>query len=377
MDTIFKNLSNHLEETLCDQSISNLLGCNGKLYIYGAGTTGRDVIRLLTGKGFVIKAIIDAKSPLDFLEGVPVMRPDDPLISESEKAETPIIVSVFNAYVAMPVLMEMLAQSGWGCVVNFIHFHRAFSTELGDRYWLTATDFYRHHSRRWQAAYGLWADEKSRELYAQILRFRFLGNYELSPLPDSDEQYFPTSLPSWKKDLHFVDCGAFDGDTVELLLNRGYKLSALAAFEPDQKNFRNLAKKIPAIAPDAHPSLLLPCGVAEQTQQLRFQSGQGSGSALSVTGDSIIQCVSLDDCLANFRPDLIKMDIEGAEYAALLGARSIIERHRPGLAICLYHQAAHLWQIPDLIASWNLNYDFHLRVHYYSGFDLVPYAYPK
>jgi hypothetical protein len=123
MNALFKKLSNHLEQALSDQSISDLLGGNGKLYIYGAGTTGRDVIRLLTAKGFVIKAIIDAKSPLDFLEGVPVIRPNDPRISESEKAETPIIVSVFNAYVAMPVLMETLAQSGWGCVVNFIHFY--------------------------------------------------------------------------------------------------------------------------------------------------------------------------------------------------------------------------------------------------------------
>lgn len=377
MDSLFNNLSNNLEEMLCDQSIKHLLGRNGELYIYGAGTTGRDVIRLLTRKGYVIKAVIDAKSPLDFLEGVPVLRPDDPRFSILEKEETPIIISVFNAYVSMPALMEMLRQTGWGTIINFIHFHRTFSAELGDRYWLTAIDFYQNQSHRWQSAYKLWADEKSRDLYAQILRFRFLGNYEFSPLPDTDEQYFPTSLPSWTRDLNFVDCGAYDGDTVQLLLNRGYNLSALAAFEPDQKNFKALARKIPAIAPHAHPSLLLPCGVAEQTQQLCFQSGQGSGSALSEAGDSIIQCVSLDDCLANFRPDLIKMDIEGAEYAALLGARSLIERHRPGLAICLYHQAAHLWQIPDLIASWNLKYDFYLRVHFYSGFELVLYAYPK
>ena len=43
------------------------------------------------------------------------------------------------------------------------------------------------------------------------------------------------------------------------------------------------------------------------------------------------------------------MDIEGAEYEALLGARGTISKYRPGLAISLYHRPADLWQIPLLI----------------------------
>jgi hypothetical protein len=82
----------------------------------------------------------------------------------------------------------------------------------------------------------------------------------------------------------------------------------------------------------------------------------------------------LDDALTGFKPNLIKMDVEGAEYAALLGARRTIEQNRPGLAICLYHSPAHLWQIPALIQSWDLGYRFFLRAHYYNGFDLVMYA---
>lgn len=37
------------------------------------------------------------------------------------------------------------------------------------------------------------------------------------------------------------------------------------------------------------------------------------------------------------RVDLIKMDVEGAEEQALLGARRILERHRPRLSISSYH----------------------------------------
>jgi hypothetical protein len=87
--------------------------------------------------------------------------------------------------------------------------------------------------------------------------------------------------------------------------------------------------------------------------------------------------VSIDDALHGFSPNFIKMDIEGAELAALLGARRTIHDCRPGLAICLYHHPAHLWQIPNLIRSWNLDYRFYLRVHSNNGFELVMYAVPN
>jgi hypothetical protein len=71
------------------------------------------------------------------------------------------------------------------------------------------------------------------------------------------------------------------------------------------------------------------------------------------------------------------MDIEGAEVEALRGARKTIEKHRPLLAICLYHQPQHLWEIPFLIKSWNLDYTFFIRSHYFNGFDTLLYAVPK
>jgi ribonuclease HII len=53
-------------------------------------------------------------------------------------------------------------------------------------------------------------------------------------------------------------------------------------------------------------------------------------------GNSQIEAVSLDECLGNEKVSFIKMDIEGSEYEALLGAKNIIMRDKPKLADVLY-----------------------------------------
>ena len=149
----------------------------------------------------------------------------------------------------------------------------------------------------------------------------------------------------------------------------------IAAFEPDQENFKILSRLVKSNAPPfARQTVLYPCGVWSETTQVRFSSGAAGSSQISSTGETHVQCVSLDEALPDFRPTLIKMDIEGAEYQALLGAREIIREHRPGLAICLYHRPEHLWQIPLLVRDWLPASRFYLRAYCYAGFDLVMYA---
>jgi FkbM family methyltransferase len=190
------------------------------------------------------------------------------------------------------------------------------------------------------------------------------------------QQYFAPGVADWSHVKKFIDCGAYDGDTIERALKH-CDLQAVAAFEPDIENFRLLAGRFVQGDFGIASGLLWPCGVWHETMMLRFRAGEQTSSHVDESGDSVISCVTLDEAVMGFRPDYIKMDIEGAEPNALIGARETIKRHRPFLAICLYHTPPHLWEIPSLIESWNQRYSFQLRSHGFNGFDSILYAMPQ
>jgi len=77
-----------------------------------------------------------------------------------------------------------------------------------------------------------------------------------------------------------------------------------------------------------------------------------------------IETLSIDDLMSLeqvSRVDFIKMDIEGSELSALMGAEQSIRRFKPKLAISVYHNLADFWKIPQWIDSLGLGYRFSLR----------------
>ena len=63
------------------------------------------------------------------------------------------------------------------------------------------------------------------------------------------------------------------------------------------------------------------------------------------------------------RVDFIKMDIEGAELSALRGAKQTIQRHKPKLAISVYHRLTDFFEVPEFLDSLGCGYRYFLR-HY-------------
>jgi FkbM family methyltransferase len=375
---VIESLFEQLEASLQEDAAKPLFADESPVYIYGAGNVGKDVFRLLTNRGVRVAAFLDRTAkPGSVWQETPVLIPDDPVISPSERKRSHVVIGIFNRESEIPPIIKFLKSLGHERVISFLDLHDPFSAELGDRFWLTSRRFYRAQKKPITAGYELLSDETSRELYAAVLKFRFAKDYTALPAPNLEDQYFPTGLAPWPSPIRFVDCGAYDGDTLRQLLDRQLQIEAIAAFEPDPVNFKKLAQSVHSrVSNMAAMVCLFPCGVSSATTQIRFSSGRGSSSCAAENGDTVIQCVTLDEALAAFRPNVIKMDIEGAEDEAMLGARRTIERHRPGLAISVYHRPEHLWTIPLLAQAWLKGGHHYLRAHAYNGFELIYYWMP-
>ena len=88
--------------------------------------------------------------------------------------------------------------------------------------------------------------------------------------------------------------------------------------------------------------------------------------------------MNLSDFLATTSVNYIKMDIEGAEYEALLGLESVIKRDCPHLAISVYHKPDDMWKIGLWLNSkFGKQYTFYLRVYNFQTFDTLLYAIPR
>jgi FkbM family methyltransferase len=356
------------------------LASGARILIYGTGTIGQDVHRAMTARGVQVMGFMDhLQREAASMKAANVFVPDDPRISPDTRSGAAIILAIHNREANTAALVERLRILGYQRIVPLVDVYDYFSGELGDRYWLTNRGYYQAQVSEIESGFSLLADETSRALFLATLRFRITGDPSVLPSPDPEHQYVPPDLPPWDEPMRLVDCGAYDGDTLKSLLRSGHEIQAVAAFEPDPSNFSRLRKFVEGS--NLSEAYLWPCAVGSTTRLARFGGGQGEASGMAAGGESTVQTVALDDVLFGFSPNLVKLDIEGAEQEALRGARRLVASRHPGLAVCVYHRPEDLWQVPLLVrelAGHALRppYQYFLRLHGYGTFELVLYAEP-
>lgn len=364
------------------QISTNQISSNHPIVIYGAGNCGRSTLRLLQERGYDVRGFLDRhvglQSPGGVL-GLPCLHPDGEGAQHWKSEGAILVVGVWNPEVDLSLLGSQLELQNWARVVLFPEICDLWGAPI-EPFWASSRTFYEDSEVKSEiAATGkLWADESSRRLFDSSIEARRtlkLESLNQAAREQNGVQYFPADIPAWPVPKRFVDCGAYDGDTLRVL-PPGVEMAA--AFEPDVQNFQTLARLARGENGGLScPVLLWPCGVWRESGQLSFAGGTGSSSHLSDEGEEKISVVALDDAIPNFAPDMIKMDIEGAEDAALKGAARLILKHQPALAIAVYHRPEHLWGIALWLHREYACYRFYLRIHALNGFETILYAVPK
>lgn len=230
--------------------------------------------------------------------------------------------------------------------------------------------------------YNMLADDYSRKTYKNVLLHRAVHDLELIWEVYDEHQYFGNKIVK-QASGSFVDCGAFQGDTLKSFLNQigSYKYQYYA-FEADSRNYEMLKEYcLEHSLENVYPINL---GVWDKKEQLYFQSDDVTGDVAGKLvidkeseNASQISADSIDAILGDKHIDFIKMDIEGAEIKALNGAKESIGRWNPTLAISAYHELEHLWEVPLLIKKLNERYKICFGHHMWNMADTVCYGLMK
>jgi len=215
---------------------------------------------------------------------------------------------------------------------------------------------------RYEWIYQKLADQTSRNQMYHILSFRY--SYDLDYMRGfenkEDRQYFEDFLGLERANEVFVDIGAYDGYTSEEFIKRSPSYRKVFLFEPEASNMRKAKERLRSYANICY----FQTGLSDRKEILRFDIS-GSSSKISENGSVQIPVDRLDD-LVDEEVTFIKMDIEGAEREAIEGAKSLIRKHHPKLAISVYHRKDDFWKVPEQILEIRNDYRIYLR-HYTEG----------
>jgi FkbM family methyltransferase len=191
--------------------------------------------------------------------------------------------------------------------------------------------------------------------------------------------YFAPGMVRLSAEEVLVDCGAFDGDSIRMFLDRtSGAFRRIHAFEPDPKNRADLESYLLTLPDLARERVaVFPFGVGDFNGPASFDGSGTAGSRITATGgNDVVDCRRLDDVLDGLPVTIVKMDIEGAEPGALRGATETIRRTRPILAVCAYHKCQHLWSLPVIMSGALADYRIFLRRYAEECWETVYYAVP-
>ena len=327
--------------------------------VFGAGSGGVKVIEYLQQHGKTIDLILDNAQNKHgtFIKGIEISLPTHETINRN-----PVIIASTWHYEIIKQLDELACKSYCDFSLTGLSKENMSDEVIKEIEWL--------HQRL--------ADTASQDELTHIARY--IDNETNKRGQSSYEQYHHPNIVLQENDT-VIDGGAFDAlSTIAMLPHFKCKLD-IHAFEPEDKNILQCKRTLKNHDVDACIKLV-PKGLWSTQTSLFFSSSEqihGAGCNINEQGDIEVKVTNIDAYCAEHEliPQYIKMDIEGAEYEALLGAKHTIAAHMPYLAICLYHDFDDLWRLPRLIDNWVPSYDMYIGHHSNRWFETVLYCIPK
>jgi FkbM family methyltransferase len=212
---------------------------------------------------------------------------------------------------------------------------------------------------------------------AQVFAGGALGDGLDMPGRPKANTYFPRELFRLDSRDRILDCGACDGDTIrQAFENYPSGFEAVHAIKADSLSYARLENFKETLERSIRETVHLhKCAIGAERGFVRFESDGSVNARMSESG-VLVELLPIDEMFANMPLTFIKMDIEGAEFDAPQGARKVLVRDRPILAIRVYHTQNDIWRNPLLVREILPEHRLFLRAYEGDGFQTVLYALP-
>lgn len=343
--------------------VSDFIKNPGQRYVYGRTVEGASLAKIIAIDGF----IDDYTTDKEFL-GLPVCS------LESIPKSARIVSAVVQAY-PVSICKKLQLENYNFC--DYFAFKQISGLPLQEiPYWIGAKQHFEQNKKDYFNLYNSLVDDESKETLKKIINFRL--NYNLSEMysfsTNLKDMYFEKFLKIPKNNAVFFDVGSFDGYNSQHFSQLYPAMNKAILFEPIPAQANLLKEKYI----DDPRFVVFPLALSDESGCSKF-SVNSTASHLIHEGDGIdIKTIRLDDFYRDykFQPNIIKMDIEGAELKAISGALETIKNLKPNLAISVYHHPSHAIEIYKLLLKANPDYNFYLR-HYTEGYiETVLFAVP-
>lgn len=331
------------------------------IFIFGAHQVGVLLARLYTARGGSVRGFIDndpAKHGT-LIDGIPVAGFDP-----DKMAEDALIVLGSGRH-SVAIERDLRSQ-GWTHILTMHQFLAAMDTPyIAEPSFRTYRQALIDQPLAVISAFMCLDDERSRQVFDGLVSMRLnLTNAAPGIRSDYRDEYMEPDFINAADLRHYVDAGAYNGDTLLKFEARLAAVETALLFEPERLAFLE-CQQIFAPRPGIK---VLQAAMTEQACQIEAPTRNSCDVLGILSADaqammpSHVPGFSLDS-LVNTSVTLIKLDIEGGEAGALRGARHCIQRDRPKLCVCAYHRSDDLWTLMETVLSIRGDYKVGLR-HY-------------
>ena len=316
------------------------------IVLYGMGNGADKIISVLESKGMAFADVFASDDFVrgQFFHGKKVLR----LSEAEEKYEDFNILVSFGS--SLPSVMNKIKEIAAR--------HTLYAPDVsvaGEN--LFDAEFFYNNEEKILAARELLADERSKEVYDELIRYKLDGKITHFDVTDREGGVFSNVLSGGYE--VYCDLGAYTGDTVEEALSRFPEIEKIIAFEPSPKTFAKLQNNTANFS-DKDITLVNACAWNENGTAV-FTDGSGRNSTLAGSKEQSRKTLSGAKIkeIATARPDsymdfsgkplLIKLDVEGAEKEAIEGSQKAIRSNLTELCVSLYHRSEDIFSLPLLI----------------------------